>query len=275
MGFTPAEFTCAISAAARALSGEGIAVAPSDTLALAGWWALGIGLGSAVVFSAVSLLLRGPEDTLAVAHVRLLARCYMRVVHRQRVRLELDAVPREGPAIVVANHRSGVDPLAVGITTRRLIHFMMAREYYEVPVLRWFCSIVGAIPVNRDGHDLAATKAALGLLRAGRVVGVFPQGGIREGGEFDDAKGGVALLALKTGAVIVPCFIDGTPQNDSVLKALFTPSRTAVHCGSVLVPAKTAGKPSRDEVEELTQRIVDAIAAQRPVEPQPGPCAAG
>ena len=62
--------------------------------------------------------------------------------------------------------------------SRRLLGFMVAREYYESPWLHWICSHIGCIPVNRDGRDLAAIRAAMRALGEGRVVPIFPEGTI-------------------------------------------------------------------------------------------------
>ena len=121
---------------------------------------------------------------------------------------------------------------------------------------------IGCIPVNRDGTDLGATKAALRALKNGEVIGIFPQGGIREAEGSLEGKSGVALLALRTGAPVVPFRVEGSPNVPSVLRAVLTPSRMTVRHGPPLRFTPTGeGKPSRKELEEVTARILDAVAA--------------
>lgn len=210
---------------------------------------------------------RGPEDDLKSALVRLLVNLYARLYHRVRYSPGPPAtpIPAAGPAIVVANHQSGVDPLTLVACTRRLIHFMMAREYFELPGLRWLFRLSGAIPVNRDGNDLGATKAAIKVLRDGKLLGIFPEGGIRSGEDEQlGGKSGVALLALKTGAPVVPAHISGTPRQDSVLRAILTPSRSSVRFGEPIVFTAPEGrKPTREEIDSVTRQILDRVVALR------------
>ena len=202
-----------------------------------------VSLTAGVLYAALAWILRAPPDTLGIAIVRLTSRVYLRVVHGlHRVK---DPLPETGSANVVANHRSGIDPPVVAIHTRRQIRFLMANEYFRVRALTWLYRQLKTIPVNRDGRDLAATKEALKALHAGEVIGIFPEGEIREEGlsEFDgeeldpprkttNVKEGAALLALKTGAPIIAAYIEGTPMHDSVFRAFITPSRSRVTFGT-------------------------------------------
>ncbi|MGH7378321.1 MAG: lysophospholipid acyltransferase family protein [Candidatus Methylomirabilales bacterium] len=215
-------------------------------------------------FAALAWARRGPEDRFPTALLRLLLHLYMGVWHRLRLSPcpAGEPIPRDGAAIVVANHRSGVDPLALACCTSRVIHFLMAREYYETPGIGWICRAVGAIPVNRDGNDLGATKAALKALRAGSVIGIFPEGGIRVGESEEQAmaKSGVALLALRSGATVVPAHIAGTPNYDSVLRAFLTPSRSRVRLGQALrFDLPDGRKPSREEMDLVAEQILERI----------------
>ena len=229
-------------------------------------FAAGIALGLFGLLIAWAWATRGPDDGAAKACLRLILRLYTRAWHGLRWSPAADPLPARGAAIVVANHRSGVDPLVLYATTRRDIHFLMAREYYEVPHLRWLFRLVGAIPVNRDGKDLSATKAALQRLKEGRVVGIFPEGGIRAPGEegMDGSKFGVALLALRTGAAVVPAHITGTPPFDSVLRAFVSPSRSSIRFGEPLRFARAGErKPGREEMETITKTIFERIETLR------------
>jgi 1-acyl-sn-glycerol-3-phosphate acyltransferase len=173
-----------------------------------------------------------------------------------------DPVPPRGAYILASNHRSGVDPIILSIVTKRRISFLMAREYYEVPLLHRAFRALDAIPVNRDGNDFGATKAALKRLLGGKVVGIFPQGGIRDASSEIEGKAGAALLALRTGAPVLPVFIDGSPNTHSVLRAVLTPSRTTVRVGAPVTLARIEGRrPTRTELEDATSRILGAISS--------------
>ena len=232
---------------------------------------IGCALSLALLAGYASLFfkLRIAEDTHIVAHIRVLAWVYLHVAHRMQLEGETeDSVPAQGPAVLVANHRSGLDPVALGVAARRRVHFLMAREYYETPILRWFYDRLGCIPVNRDGNDLGAMKAALQLLRQGKVVGIFPQGGIREPGSELEGKAGVVMLAIKTDAPIVPFYLDGTPSCDSVLRAYLTPSRTTIWRGAAY-RLDNAGrrKLTRAQQDLLTRQVLNSIATLAPSGP--------
>jgi 1-acyl-sn-glycerol-3-phosphate acyltransferase len=221
---------------------------------------------SAACFAALMLLARGPQDTLFVAFIRAVSIFQGKLFHRYRlVGGSGDPIPPAGPFIVVANHRSGVDPVLLSVVTRRRIRLLMAREYYEIPVLHTIFRALGCIPVNRNGNDLSATKAALKALREGQVIGIFPQGGIRGGDEEMEAKHGVAMLSSRTGAPIIPFYIDGSPHKDSVLCSIMTPSRTVIRAGPpTSICQKAEGKVSREELERLTASVIAAINSLKP-----------
>lgn len=205
---------------------------------------------------------RGHEEGWGLAIIRLFVKTFCRVVHRFRVHGPPgDPVPREGSVILVANHLSGVDPVILTVFTRRNVRFLMAREYYDLPVLRRLFQALHCIPVRRDGQDLGATKAALKALRSGEVIGVFPQGGIRHAGEELVGKSGVGLLALRTGAPVLPVRVEGAPGSHSIFRALLTPSRTVIHVGELLRFHPPRGpRPSREEMEQVTRDVMAAIA---------------
>ena len=224
-----------------------------------------------LAFECLAFRLRGPEDSFLVAQIRVFCWLHAKCVFGLRVVSETaDPIPAEGATIVVANHQSGADPVLVSLATRRRVRFLMAREYYEIRGLAWLFRGVGAIPVNRDGRDLSATKASLHALQHDQCLGIFPQGGIREAGVgFDDSKSGAALLALKTGTKIVPCYITGSPQHESVFRVFFMPARVVIVFGRPFALAETAQrKPSRAEVDEATERVLGSILALRPAAEQ-------
>ena len=91
--------------------------------------------------------------------------------------------------VVVANHISAMDPVILQISSpRRIIHFMMAKEYYEKKPWYWLYKAFGTIPVNRSGTDIAAVRAALRVLKDEKVIGLFPEGRISLTGEMQDAR---------------------------------------------------------------------------------------
>lgn len=207
---------------------------------------------------------RGPEDSWFVSILRLVNDALARFLHRLEHIGPREPLPPTGPCIVVANHRSGADPNLVAAATRRWIRFLMAREFYEIRGMHWIFRGLECIPVSRDGNDLRAMRRTLEVLRAGRVIGIFPQGGIRDpDDELDVGKAGVALFAARSGAPVVPFFIEGSPLCESAATAVFRFSRSRVYCGEPLRFPETEGKPTREQLDAFTGRILLAISELR------------
>jgi 1-acyl-sn-glycerol-3-phosphate acyltransferase len=118
-----------------------------------------------------------------------------------------ERVPATGPVVLAANHVTLIDgPLFIGIAPRPL-HIITKQELFRGPVgtiLTWG----GQIPVDR-ANGRAALQSALGVLRKGRAVGIFPEGN-RGRGAVDDVRAGAAWLAVHGGAPLVPVAILGT-----------------------------------------------------------------
>jgi 1-acyl-sn-glycerol-3-phosphate acyltransferase len=119
-------------------------------------------------------------------------------------------IPRKGPVLILANHMSDVDPIAVQLGSWRMIDFMAKSELFTWPKLgtamRWFY----AFPVERGEPDRAAIKYALALLEQGRVVGVFPEGQISEHQNLLPILPGISLLARKSGCTVICCGLRNT-----------------------------------------------------------------
>ena len=221
-----------------------------------------------LAFECLVFVVRGRGESVLISHMRALAWLNTRVLHRLRVRgAQGDPLPHSGACIVVANHQCGADPVFLSVITRRPVRFLMAREYYNHWLFRWLFKRLRCIPVNRDGNDLRATKDALKALHDGECIGIFPQGGIRAVDGLEDSKNGVALLALRTGATIVPFYIDTTASSEGVFRSVFLPSRTRVYCGSpTALRPEPVRKPSREEIEAATRTILESIYSLKPAE---------
>ena len=143
---------------------------------------------------------------------RTLARCFTRV----RVEGAIQAIPREGPVIIASNHVSNADAVIIGawLTPRlgRRIHWLGKREMFEWPVVGWMARNGGVVPVDRGGADAEAFRLAQKVLAAGHVLMVFPEGTRSPTGELQRPKDGLAMLALRTDATIVPIGVSNTDR---------------------------------------------------------------
>jgi 1-acyl-sn-glycerol-3-phosphate acyltransferase len=143
-----------------------------------------------------------------------------------------DPLPPSGPAIVIANHTSAMDPFFLQCATQRLISFLMAREYYSIRWLKPLYHLSEPILVNRTGRDTAATRATLRALGEGRVVGIFPEGGIHlDPNSLGEAKPGTALMALLSRAPVIPAYVDRRLHTNRILPAVLRPANARVFFG--------------------------------------------
>jgi 1-acyl-sn-glycerol-3-phosphate acyltransferase len=175
-------------------------------------------------------------------------------------------VPREGPIILAPNHLSYLDPPVIGWKVGRYVWPMGKKELFEMPLLGTFFRKVGVICVDQKGPARAAIRAMLEQLEQGRAVLIFPEG-TRTRGPLGKAQPGVALIARKSGAPIVPVLVTGTEHSLSW-------DRPGLHRGLITC---TYGKPfhlaptEKVNLEADAQQIMDAIAALRAVTPDAHP----
>lgn len=132
-----------------------------------------------------------------------------RLVFPLRV-LGAEHVPASGPAIVVSNHISGLDPFALAKACPRWTHFLAKEELFRNPIFAYVIRQWGAIPIDRSAADLGSARAALQVLRAGEVLAIFPEGTRSRDGELQAFRPGTVNLALKRRVPIVPAGIAGT-----------------------------------------------------------------
>ncbi|MCS7009314.1 MAG: 1-acyl-sn-glycerol-3-phosphate acyltransferase [Chthoniobacterales bacterium] len=130
------------------------------------------------------------------------------------LRRELSGLP--GGRILAANHISHFDPPILSVVSRRQIDWMAMEELFRLPVLGGLLGTVGAFPVRRGKPDRVALRMAVRRLEEGRVVGIFPEGGIRDGKnsvlEGGGMRPGVALVAAMAGVEIQPVVILGSDR---------------------------------------------------------------
>jgi 1-acyl-sn-glycerol-3-phosphate acyltransferase len=144
------------------------------------------------------------------------ARTLARSLTRVRVEGDASAIPRAGPVILAANHISNADAVIIGswLTPKlgRRIHWLGKKEMFEWPIVGWMARNGGVVPVDRGGADVEAFRLAQRVLEAGHVLMVFPEGTRSPTGELQVPKDGLAMLALRTGATIVPIGVSNTDR---------------------------------------------------------------
>ena len=191
---------------------------------------------------------------IAVALMRL----YFRVEARGA-----EHVPPAGPVLLVANHVSVLDPPLIGGMTRRALCFMAKEELFRVPVLGWLIAHLNARPVRRDNADPRALKDALRVLQAGEALLVFPEGTRGPEGSVREAKPGAGLLAVASGAAVVPVYIRGTGGALPRGRVLPRPRKVEVRFGPALTFDAGTAEGRRDRYREAAGQMMEAIARLR------------
>jgi len=127
---------------------------------------------------------------------------------------------------------------------------MAKKETFNNPLLGWIITKLGAFPVTRDKADIRAVKTELSILKEGKLLAVFPQGGRRSEDELTDIKQGAAYFAIKTNTPIIPLYIKGTDEVMPKGQGMIKPKKVEVFIGEPIdVPLIT--KTNKNEILEI------------------------
>ena len=187
---------------------------------------------------------------------KLMAR--YRVINRQRM-------PASGGAIVMINHISWADPFLLMAAVGRNMVPMAKVEAFEDPRTRWMTSSYGSIPVHRGAVDLQAIKSATEVLNDGGVILISPEGTRSKTGALIHAQEGLAFLATRANAWVVPAAIVGSPDILPSLKKLRR-AEVTVTLGEAFKFDTGGRKPTREDLQRLTDDAMRRLAALLPAE---------
>ena len=183
----------------------------------------------------------------------------------------VENLPRSGPFILVANHCSNLDPLMMGWASGnqigRVVHFMAKIEMRRWPIIGWLATQSGVYFVRRGEGDRAAQRFSLEALAAGRPIAMFPEGTRSRTGRLREGKPGAALIAMRSGAPIVPAAVSGTHRIFPGRSRWPRPARVRIRIGEPFsLPHQPTGRLDREALAESTERIMSAIEALLPPE---------
>jgi len=185
---------------------------------------------------------------------------------RMLIRLErvegLNNIPSSGAAIFMINHIAFVDPLVVMAVAPRLIVPMAKIEVYSLPVIGLFPRLYGVIPVRRSEVDRRALAMALEVLEAGETVLVAPEG--HRGPALQQGKEGMAFLAIRSGAPVIPVAINGTVGYPSVDPRRWARAGAQITFGRPFRLRPLSGESLREQLREITDEAMRQVARMLP-----------
>jgi 1-acyl-sn-glycerol-3-phosphate acyltransferase len=172
-------------------------------------------------------------------------------------------VPAHGPLLIVANHSSLLDPPLIGGVCPRQLTFLAKAELFRIPVFGAFIRRLGAHPLRREAADPSALRTAQRLLAEGQALLVFPEGTRGAEGTLREAKPGAALLAVQSGAPVIPAYVSGSGRAWPRGRRLPRPAKVVVTFGAPLRFQRPAGAERKAQYEAASRRMMAAIAELR------------
>jgi 1-acyl-sn-glycerol-3-phosphate acyltransferase len=170
-------------------------------------------------------------------------------------------VPASGPVIIAPVHRSFIDFFVASEVTGRKLHYMAKESLWKNGVLAKILPAVGAFPVHRESADREALRRAQQVLEAGEVLILFPEGERRSGPVVKDLHEGVAFLAARTGATVIPVGIGGSASVMPKGKKIPRPRHIHLIVGEPIPPPDRTGtgRISRSRIHHLTEALTASV----------------
>lgn len=186
----------------------------------------------------------------------------LRVLHRPEV-TGLEHLPRTGPVIIAGNHISFADEIFTPLAARRQIFYLAKAEYFtgtgvKGALMRGFFGGIGQVPVERGAGRAAAAAidVCVDLLAQGRAFGIYPEGTRSRDGRLYRFRTGVARVALRSGAPVVPVGLVGTQRVQAPGTHGWHLARVGVHFGA---PLQFAGRASEERSARILREVTEQI----------------
>jgi 1-acyl-sn-glycerol-3-phosphate acyltransferase len=201
--------------------------------------------------------------------VRTIGRGVFSLASAPRV-LHAERAPRDGAYLLAANHTCAYDAPLLIAANPRMIHWLSIVELYRRPLSRWFLKAFGVLPLDRSKVDTVTVRKMTRLLKAGRIVGIFPEGGVRRNEDSVLSSGsiesGVCKLAQLAGVPVLPCVVLGAEKFHRWTSWLpGARTRWAVAFGDLIqpraVPDRATARAAMAEEITLAMRVLHAEAA--------------
>ena len=193
------------------------------------------------------------------AILKPLAAAFMRLYFRLEAH-GVQHVPRTGAVLLVANHSSLLDPPIIGAATPRPVSFLAKAELFRIPLFGGFIRRLNARPLRREGADAGAIRTVLRILGEQRVLLAFPEGTRGEEGVLRAPKPGVGMLAVLSGATVIPVYVSGSGRAWPKGRSFPRPAKVSVRFGPALTFSRRESGERRDHYEAVSHHMMAAIA---------------
>ena len=198
--------------------------------------------------------------------VWLLSWVFMHAVCRYRVegRERLRNIAASQSVLIVSNHLSWYDPLLLGLVFPRRVWFFTKVEAFRWPIVGWLIRGTEQIAVHRGEGDRTALERAVSYLRENKALVVFPEGTVERQEQMIAAHTGVAVIAIRANALVVPVALTGSRR---ILRSHggWRP-QVCLSIGTPYIPALPEGSPRKAGMQTITDEMMDKIADMLPVE---------
>jgi 1-acyl-sn-glycerol-3-phosphate acyltransferase len=192
-----------------------------------------------------------------------------RVLFRYRV-VGAELIPNEGGLIVAANHASYLDIPMLGCGMRRRVAFLGRQDLFPILGFRWLIRWLGWIPIRHDRLSREGFRKAISLLKAGKVVAIYPEGGRSLDGKLRVGKHGIGVLVAETGCRVLPAYLGGTFDALPPQAKMIRPRPITVTFGAPLDLSAEASRCSTKEFYRVVSRTVMTRIAELGNVPPPG-----
>lgn len=186
-----------------------------------------------------------------------LIRCVLASRYYVEVR-GLERIPRTGRLLFAVNHVSAIDPFIVGCRVPRVLFFMAKKELFEHPLLAPVVRFFNCIPIDRAEFSLSSMRRIESLLQQNEAVLLFPEGTRTKTGKLLPLKYGVAMIAARNQADIMPVYIDGLFR---VQGSLFNRPRVRITFGEIvpIAPFQQGGSAGKEVYGEITASVEERL----------------
>ena len=166
----------------------------------------------------------------------------------------VENIPQDRPLVMASNHRSYADPVLLTMPMKKPVTYMAKEELFKNKLFGWFITMLGAFPVKRGAGDMQVIEDSVAILNSGRHLVIFPEGTRSKDGKVGKGKTGVALIAAKSGADVLPCGIIFEGE-----KLKFR-SKLTLRFGKVIPTSEIAVEDASPKaLKSVKIRIMDAI----------------